>query len=45
MIDVLLDELPKKDLEGQNIAHSSYFQFELKKNQEVTEDFIANIRY
>lgn len=44
-MDVLLKEMPDKDLEGQSIGHSSYFKIELKKNQEVTEDFIANIRY
>eukprot|EP00347_Sterkiella_histriomuscorum_P020171 403338832 len=45
IMDILQKEMPEKDLEGQSIGHSQYFQLELKKNQEITEDFIANIRY
>lgn len=44
-LDILMNEMPDKDLEGQSISHSSYFKIEIKINQEVTEDIIANVRY
>eukprot|EP00347_Sterkiella_histriomuscorum_P021826 403332633 len=44
-MDILEDELPKQDLEGQSIVSSSSFMMEMKKGQDVTEDFLANVRY
>lgn len=44
-MDILEEELPEKDLEGTVIAYSSNFTLDLNSGQEITQDFIANIRY
>jgi len=31
-MDILLKELPEKDLEGQSIGHSNHFKIEVKKD-------------
>ena len=42
-MDELQKELPTKDLEGQQIAVTS-FKMEIPEGQEVNEDFIAEVR-
>ena len=45
-MDILESELPKKDLEGTVINYSSNFVLEnLKYGEEVSEEYIANVRY
>jgi hypothetical protein len=44
-MDILDSELPKKDLDGTVISHSSNFTLDLLPGQDVTEDYIANVRY
>lgn len=45
-MDILEGELPKKDLEGHAIASNSHFTLEgLSPGQDVSEDYIANVRY
>jgi hypothetical protein len=44
-MDVLDSELPKKDLEGASIGHSKAITLDIKKGQEVNEDFISQVRY
>lgn len=44
-MDILEEELPEKDLEGTIISYSSNFTLDLNSGQEITQDFIANIRY
>ena len=44
-MDILEEELPEKDLEGTIISYSSNFTLDLNSGQEITEDFIANIRF
>lgn len=44
--DILLAEIPETDLEGQKIRIlKSIGDFELKKNQNVNEHLIAEVRY
>ena len=45
-MDILEAELPKQDLEGATIGHSSNFTLEgLNPGDDASEDFIANVRY
>lgn len=44
-MDILEKELPEKDLEGSVIAYSSNFKLDLEDSANVTEDYIANVRY
>jgi hypothetical protein len=44
-LDIMLDEIPEKDLEGQQIAHSQYFHLDIKEGRAINEDFLAEIRY
>ena len=43
-MEILEKELPQKDLEGQTIGVSKNFTLDLKKGQDVTQDFIAEQR-
>lgn len=45
-MDILEDELPKEDLDGTAISYSSNFKMsDLKEGEEVSENYIANVRY
>jgi hypothetical protein len=44
-MDILEKEIPEKDLDGVVIAYSSNFRLDLEDSANVTEDYIANIRY
>ena len=45
-MDILDSELPKKDLDGGSISYSSNFRLnDLERGDEVSEDYIANVRY
>jgi len=43
-MEILGKELPMKDLEGQTIGASKNFTLDIKKGQDVTEDYIADVR-
>jgi hypothetical protein len=43
-MEILGKELPLKDLEGQTIGASKNFTLDLKKGQDVNEDYIADVR-
>jgi len=43
-MEILSKELPMKDLEGQTIGASKNFTLDIKKGQDVTEDYIADVR-
>jgi len=40
-LDILMNEMPKQDLEGMNIGHSKNIVMDMKQGQVVNEDFIA----
>lgn len=43
-MDILEKELPEKDLDGVVISYSSNFKLDLEDSENVTADYIANVR-
>lgn len=44
-MDLLMEEMPKQDLEGQNIVYSKHMRFDIDPDKDINEDYIAMIRY